>query len=73
MECGCEKSNRSPEFSSRCISPAAVNQTEITIEISCDNLIEDDVLSMFKYCKMSGMDIKRNARIARNPIHVLSR
>ena len=47
--------------------PAAVNQTEITIEINWASLIEDDVLRTFKYWRISGMDINRRARRNRRP------
>ena len=67
MKCPLSKSSGSPEFSNRCISPAAVNQTETTIETNWASLIEDDVFKTFKYCRMSGNDIKRRARRNRRP------
>ena len=47
--------------------PAAVNQTEMNIEMSWANRIDVDVFKMFRYCKMSGTVIKRRARRNRKP------
>lgn len=41
--------------------PAAVNQTEINIEMSWANLMEVEVLRMLRYCKMSGTVISLSA------------
>ena len=41
--------------------PAAVNQTEINIEMSWANLTEVEVLRMLRYCKMSGTVISLSA------------
>lgn len=49
------------------ITPAPAKQVDINIDISCVKRIDDDVLRMFKYCKISGTVIKRNALKKRKP------
>ena len=55
--------------------PAAVNQTEINIEMSWANLMEVEVLRMLRYCKMSGTVISlsalKNLRPENDNKHVL--
>lgn len=51
------------------ITPAAVNQTLITMDTSCASRIELLVFKTFKYCRMSGTDIRRSARKKRSPIN----
>lgn len=53
----------------KCIIPAAVNQTDINIETSWAKRIELDVFNTFKYCKISGTVISRNALRKRRPGH----
>lgn len=57
----------------KCIMPAAVNQTDINIETSCAKRIELDVFNTFKYCNISGTVISRSALRNRRPIHTLIR
>ena len=47
--------------------PAAVNHTEMKIETNWANRMELDVLSMLRYCKMSGTVINLRARRNRKP------
>lgn len=51
----------------RCIIPAAVNQTPMKIETSWASLIELDVFKILRYWRISGTVIKRNARRNRRP------
>lgn len=51
----------------KCIIPAAVNQTDINMETSWAKRIELDVFSTFKYCKMSGTVMRRSALKKRRP------
>ena len=48
--------------------PAPVSQTAMKIEQSCASRMLDDVLRTFRYCKISGTDMRRRARRNRNPI-----
>jgi len=45
----------------RWIIPAAVSHTEMKIDTSCARRIELEVLSMLRYCRISGTVIRRNA------------
>lgn len=47
--------------------PAAVNHTDIKIDTSCAKRIELEVLSIFRYCNISGTVISRSARRKRRP------
>lgn len=49
------------------IIPAAVNHTEMNIEISWASLIDVDVFKIFRYCKISGTVISLTARRNRKP------
>lgn len=50
--------------------PAAVSQTETTMDTSWAKRIEEDVFNTFKYCRISGKDIKRSARKNRSPVNI---
>lgn len=47
--------------------PAPVSQTAMNIEQSCASLMLDDVLRTFRYCRISGTDMRRRARRKRSP------
>lgn len=54
----------------KCMIPAAVNQTDIKIETNCAKRIELDVFNILRYCKISGTVIRRNARRNRRPVNI---
>ncbi|MPC12750.1 hypothetical protein E2C01_005456 [Portunus trituberculatus] len=42
----------------------------MNIEQSCASLMLDDVLRTFRYCRISGTDMRRRARRKRSPVNV---
>ena len=51
----------------KCITPATVSHIERKMEITWDSLIDDDVFSICRYCKISGIDIIFKNLINLNP------
>ena len=51
----------------RWTKPAPVNQTLMSVETSWQSRILLDVLSTLRYCRTSGMVIRRSARVNRRP------
>ena len=52
----------------KCMSPAAVNHTDMSVEASWHRRMLLLVLSMLRYCKTSGIVMRRSTLVKRRPV-----